>query len=271
MISTSRLALGCACRRRARRARSERRRSRCCAARRARAAESRAARSAPPTSLVASVGSAGHAHVASCQQHRSASVWPTLLRPIAHAGWRSSRQHHDESDGRAIESQAAGRSSWTMPTPAGHAAQLRAAAGVKVATDPGACAPGPRACAPGPGACAPRSKLRGGGALPTAEERSWIQAPGCQKRSCMAPPRAVPDTLAALKMFEHKKTPFSFGHAGTRTLKYPAQRMLWKLSAPGSPLSEAPGFWAVLPGPRGRPPGSEAQAPGTPERGRISG
>ena len=255
MISTSRLALGCACRRRARRARSERRRSRCCAARRARAAESRAARSAPPTSLVASVGSAGHAHVASCQQHRSASVWPTLLRPIAHAGWRSSRQHHDESDGRAIESQAAGRSSWTMPTPAGHAAQLRAAAGVKVATDPGACAPEPGACAPGPRACAPGSKLRGGSALPTREERSWIQAPGCQKRSCMAPPRAVPDTLAALKMFEHKKTPFSFGHAGTRTLKYPAQRMLWKLSAPGSPLSEAPGFWAVLPGPRRRRPG----------------
>ena len=49
MISTLRLAFGCACRRRARRARSERRRSRCCAARRARTDESRAARSAPPT------------------------------------------------------------------------------------------------------------------------------------------------------------------------------------------------------------------------------
>ena len=99
---------------------------------------------------------------------------------------------------------------------------------------PGACAPDPGACAPGPGAQAPGSKLRGGSALPTREERSWIQAPGCQKRSWMAPPRAVPDTLAALKMFEHKNPPLSFGHAGTRTLKYPAQRMLWKLSAPGS-------------------------------------
>ena len=142
VISTSRLAFGCACRRRARRARSERRRSRCCAARRARADESRVARSAPPTNLVAFVGSAGHAHVASCQQHRSASVWATLLRPTALPCGRSPRQHHDVSDGRAIESQTAGQWSWTMPAPAGHAAKLAAAAVSQSRCRLGATVPG---------------------------------------------------------------------------------------------------------------------------------
>ena len=135
MISTLRLAFGCACRRRARRARSGRGDAGAGAAQRGGHAQTRAERHAAHLrrGLVATVGSASHAHVASCQQYRASGQHQTLLRPIARAGWRRSRQHHDESDRRAIESQAAGRCSWTMPTPAGPAARLGEAAGVKVA------------------------------------------------------------------------------------------------------------------------------------------
>ena len=128
---------------------------------------------------------------------------------------------------------------------------------------------GPRAPSLGPRA--PRSKVPGGSEVPTWGERSQIKVPGCQKRSLMAPPRAVPKTSAALKICVHKDPPRSFGHAGTRTLKYPAQRMLCNLSAPGSPLSEGPRSWAVLPGPKGRPPRQGAQGPRTWERSRTSG
>ena len=128
---------------------------------------------------------------------------------------------------------------------------------------------GPRAPSLGPRA--PRSKVPGGSEVPTWEERTQIKVPGCQKRSLMAPPRAVPNTLAALKICVHKDPPRSFGHAGTRTLKYPAQRMLCNLSAPGSPLSEGPRSWPVLPGPKGRPPRQGAQGPRPWERDRTSG